>query len=68
MNILNEFNDLKEIVLPSNSNLSEISYKDIKTSLQNEYYVQWKLLREKMLSQWTTKNEHLMNFKPLFAS
>lgn len=64
LKILNEFPNLKSHLFPNLDNLEDLCYKDVKTSSTNDYYLQWKRLKESFLTNWTTKNENLLNFKP----
>lgn len=63
LSILNDFPELKSHLSPSVVNLDDLCYKDVKTSPTNEYFVQWKRLKENFLPYWTAKHEHLLNFK-----
>lgn len=63
LNILSEFVDLKAHLYPALINLDDLCYKDVKTLATNDYFVQWKRLKENFLPYWTTKNENLLNFK-----
>ncbi|XP_070494656.1 tRNA-specific adenosine deaminase 1 [Chironomus tepperi] len=67
MNILSEFSELKLHLYSNTINFDDLCYKDIKTLPKNEYYLQWKRLREGLLPNWTTKNDNLSNFKSFFC-
>lgn len=62
MNILKRDEELKTHLYDT-INFDDLCYKDVKTLSSNKYFVQWKRLREQLLPKWTSKNEHLMNFK-----
>lgn len=63
LNILSEFPELKSHLNAALINLDDLCYKNVKTLPSNEYFVQWKRLKENFLPYWTTKNENLLNFK-----
>lgn len=68
MSILNEFSELKSHLYSNVINFHDLCYENVKTLPKNEYYVQWKRLREEILPNWTTKNENLLNFKSHFVA
>lgn len=63
LNILRDFPELKSHLYSSLINLDDLCYRDVKISPTNEYFLQWKRLKENFLPTWTTKNENLLNFK-----
>jgi hypothetical protein len=63
LSILSEFSELKSHLFSGLINLDDLCYKDVKTSPTNDYFVQWKRLKENYLPNWTSKNENLLNFK-----
>lgn len=64
--ILSDFPELKSHLYSSLINLDDLCYKDVKTLPANDYYSQWKRLKESFLPNWTTKNENLLNFKSCY--
>ena len=62
MNIVMQSEALKSHLYPGQEiKLDDLCYVDVKAN--NKYFAQWKCLREKLLQNWTTKNENLMKFK-----
>lgn len=61
--ILKMFPELKSHLYSDIINLGDLCYKDIKTLSSNDYFVQWKRLKQNYLPYWTVKNENLLNFK-----